>query len=193
MNAHKVVVHVMKRNQVHVDSQTFLKIRMKLWIASAAASQRRLDRERFMLLIFERTGQRRYTIHAKRPRLPDVVMNPAARYDPLMPHDLLHLVVEAELGLQGGVFGQVAASGNAGTVHPSPDCGASARASTREKRRMNRRGKTLMRGGRADQSQILLPHEVEFAGIWYSSRREEVVDLNITFVILICSRYSELN
>jgi hypothetical protein len=106
-----------------------------------------------MILIFQRTGQRRYAIHAKRPRLPDVVMNPAAGYDPLMPHDLLHLVVEAQLGLDGGVFGQLAAGGDAGTFHPSPDAGAAPRAGARARHRLNRRGKKLMREGRDDSSQ----------------------------------------
>jgi hypothetical protein len=105
-----------------------------------------------MILIFQRTGQRRYAIQAKRPGLPEVVMDPAPGYDPFMPHDLLHLVVEAQLGLNGGVFGQLNAGGNAGTFHPISD-GSSARAGTRGRRHMNRRGKTLMREGRADSSQ----------------------------------------
>ena len=109
---------------------------------------RRLDQEYLMILIFQRTGQRRYAIQATRPRLPDVVMSPAAGYDPLMPHDLMHLVVEAQLGLDGGVFGQLAAGGNAGTFHPISDGDASARAAARVRHRMNRRGTKLMREGR---------------------------------------------
>jgi hypothetical protein len=106
-----------------------------------------------MILIFQRTGQRRYAIQATRPGLPDVMMDPAAGYDPLMPHDLLHLVVEAQLGLDGGVFGQLAAGGNAGTFHPISGGGASARAASRVRHRMNRRGKKLMREGRDDSNQ----------------------------------------
>jgi hypothetical protein len=106
-----------------------------------------------MILIFQRTGQRRYAIQVKRPRLPDVVMSPAAGYDPLIPHDLMHLVVEAQLGLDGGVFGQLAAGGHAGTFHPISDGGAVARADARAQHRMNRRGKKLMREGQDDSNQ----------------------------------------
>src|SRR2546423_1915913 len=106
-----------------------------------------------MILIFLRTGQRRYAIQAKRPRLPDVVMDPAPGYDALMPHDLLHLVVEAELGLDGGVFGQLAAGGNAGTFHPVSDAGASVRAGSRARHRLKRRGKKLRREGRDEAYQ----------------------------------------
>jgi hypothetical protein len=106
-----------------------------------------------VILIFQRTGQRRYAIQVKRPRLLDVVMDPAAGYDPLMPHDLLHLVVEAQLGLDGGVFGQLAGGGNAGTFHPISDGDSSARARIRAVHRMNTRGKKLKREGRDDSSQ----------------------------------------
>ncbi len=68
-----------------------------------------------MQVVFRRTGPRRYAIDAHRGSYPDVGMDPAPGYDPLMPHDLLHLVVEAELGLTHGVFGQLAAGGDAST------------------------------------------------------------------------------
>jgi hypothetical protein len=105
-----------------------------------------------MTLIFQRTGQRRYAIRAKRPRSPDLVMSPAPGYDPLMPHDLLHLVVEAQLGLKGGVFGQLAAGGDAGTFHLPSDGEGSSQAAARERRRMKRRGRNLMREGRDDSA-----------------------------------------
>ncbi len=106
-----------------------------------------------MILIVQRTGQRRYAIQAQRPQLPDVVMNPAPGYDPVMPHDLLHLVVEAQLSLKGGVFGQLAAGGHAGTFHPIQESGASARAGARQRHRLNRRGKKLIHEGRDDSMQ----------------------------------------
>ena len=105
-----------------------------------------------MMLIFQRTGQRRYAIQARRPGLPELVMDPAPGYDPLMPHDLLHLVVEAQLGLDGGVFGQLAAGGDAGTFHPIADSAAPPRAGARSRRGVARRGKKLMRAGRGDSA-----------------------------------------
>ena len=62
-----------------------------------------------MLLVFRRTGDRRYTVVAKRAEMPDVEMDPAPGYSELIPHDLMHLVVEAKLGLARGIFGQLAA------------------------------------------------------------------------------------
>ena len=47
---------------------------------------------------FERTGQRRYAIHARRDGTPDATMDPAAGVDGFLSHDLMHMDVEAELG-----------------------------------------------------------------------------------------------
>ena len=44
-------------------------------------------------------------------------MNPAPGYHPRLPHDAAHFIVENELGILGGVFGQVAAGGTANTFH----------------------------------------------------------------------------
>ena len=56
-----------------------------------------------MLLVFRRTGNRRYSVVAKRDEMPDVEMDPAPGYNELIPHDLMHLVVEAKLGLARGI------------------------------------------------------------------------------------------
>lgn len=42
-------------------------------------------------------------------------MEPAPGYDDRLPHDMAHFVVENELGIKGGVFGQLAAGGHART------------------------------------------------------------------------------
>jgi len=44
-------------------------------------------------------------------------VNPAPGYDPVLPHDLQHFIVERALGIEGAVFGQLAAGGTAGTFH----------------------------------------------------------------------------
>jgi hypothetical protein len=106
-----------------------------------------------MLIIFRRTGQRRYMIEAKRAPFPDVEMNPAPGYDSSMPHDLLHLVVEAKLGLTRAVFGQLAAGGDAGTFHPTSKRLETSRVASRIRRRVKARGKTLMRDGRIESAQ----------------------------------------
>jgi hypothetical protein len=102
---------------------------------------------------FQRTGERRYAIAVHRPGLLPVEMDPAPGCDPLMPHDLLHLVVESELGLQRGIFGQVAAGGHAGTFHLDAAAGESPREAARRRRRSAARGDRMLREGRDEAAQ----------------------------------------
>jgi len=106
-----------------------------------------------MIVVFRRVGQRRYAVEIKRAPFPDVEMNPAPGYDASMPHDMLHLIVEAQLGLTRGVFGQLAAGGDAGTFHPSFNPQETARAASRVRHRVKARGKKLMRDGREESAQ----------------------------------------
>jgi len=80
-------------------------------------------------------------------------MDPAPGYDPLVPHDLLHLVVEARLGLTRGVFGQLAAGGDAGTFHLAEASNISTKEFARERKRLRERGEKLLREGRAESAQ----------------------------------------
>ena len=106
-----------------------------------------------MRLIFQRIGERRYAIRVQRPDLPDHLMWPAPGYDSLVPHDLLHLVVEAQLGITDGIFGQLAAGGDAGTFHRVSDNAIPPREDARARRRSIKRGKKLRRKGREDSLQ----------------------------------------
>lgn len=105
-----------------------------------------------MIVVFRRTGQRRYAIEAQRPGVPDVVMNPAPGYDQFLPHDLMHLVVEAQLGLTRGVFGQVAQGGDAGTFHLPLQQNKSDRETTRARTRLKARGAKLLKEGRDESA-----------------------------------------
>ena len=69
----------------------------------------------FMQVIISRTAERHYAISINGEGLPPVFMNPAPGYSPVMPHNLCHFVVEAELGLPKGIFAQVKEGGSAGT------------------------------------------------------------------------------
>src|SRR5215207_3500274 len=80
-------------------------------------------------------------------------MNPAPGYDARIPHDLLHLVVEAKLGLTRGVFGQLAAGGDAGTFHLTPQLHETSRNLARLRNRLKARGKKLLREGRDEAVQ----------------------------------------
>ncbi|HEY7017829.1 MAG TPA: hypothetical protein VH297_05120, partial [Gaiellaceae bacterium] len=89
-----------------------------------------------MIVEFIRTGERRYAVAVEREGAPRLVMDPAPGYDERLPHDMLHLAVELEHGIPFGVFGQVAAGGNAGTFR---------RADGTPDRRLKRRGERLVR------------------------------------------------
>ena len=105
-----------------------------------------------MEIQFRRTGERRYAIKICRKDLPAVEMDPAPGYDPLMPHDLLHFVVESEIGLRRGVFGQIAEGGDAGTFHHLPAAGENHREAARLRRRASKRGDKLRREGRHESA-----------------------------------------
>ena len=65
-----------------------------------------------MKVTFVKTGARRYGVEVPRDRYPDLWCGSIGYHDRL-PHDLLHFVAEAEYGLDGGIFGDLAAGGNA--------------------------------------------------------------------------------
>jgi hypothetical protein len=67
-----------------------------------------------------------------------------------MPHDLLHYVVERELGLRSGIFGQLAKGGRAGTFHAIAETPVGKREAARQRRHLARRDARLLREGRND-------------------------------------------
>lgn len=106
-----------------------------------------------MQVEFCRTGQRAYSVKIHRDHSPLLEMNPAPGFDMEMPHDLLHLIVESELGLRRGIFGQVAAGGSAGTFREQPPSTQPRRQSARNRRRVARRGEKLRIEGRDEAAQ----------------------------------------
>src|SRR5882762_10654509 len=71
-----------------------------------------------MKVTFTKTGERRYRVSVEGPGVVAAVMEPAPGYDPRLPHDMAHFVVENELGIAGGVFGQLAQGGHSRTFRP---------------------------------------------------------------------------
>lgn len=71
-----------------------------------------------MLVHFRKTGLHRYAVLAERELAPALVAHPAPGYDEYLPHDLLHFAAEAEWGLDGAVFGQLARGGDPGIFPP---------------------------------------------------------------------------
>ena len=106
-----------------------------------------------MILVFSRTSERTYAVEAQRPGSPQMLMSPAPGFDPLMPHDMMHLVVEAQLGLRHGIFGQLAAGGNAGTFQLPMKSGENSRDVTRARKRVANRGKRLLKRNRNECQQ----------------------------------------
>lgn len=96
---------------------------------------------------FRRTGERRYALTVYRENLPPFEIR-APGYDPLMPHDLQHMIVESELGMTRGIFGFLAAGGHAGgPAHPGED----RRAMSRRRAKGARRDRRMLARGARDQ------------------------------------------
>jgi hypothetical protein len=66
-----------------------------------------------MKVTFTRTAERRYRVFVEGPGVVPSWIEPAPGYDDRLPHHMVHFVVENELGIRGGVFGQLAAGGHA--------------------------------------------------------------------------------
>ena len=74
----------------------------------------RSARRKPMLVTFLRAGERRYAVRVAVEGGPILEMCPAPGYDPLMPHDLQHFIVERAFGMEGAIYGQLAAVTTAG-------------------------------------------------------------------------------
>lgn len=103
-----------------------------------------------MQVIFRRTGERRYAVVVSVPGTAAQTMSPAPGFDPHIPHDLVHYVVEAELGLDVGVFGRAARG--AGTFYPAESATAG-RDGARKRRKQARREQALQRSN-ANEEQL---------------------------------------
>jgi hypothetical protein len=74
-----------------------------------------------MLVHFRKLGGRRYSVLVEPEHGPALVAHPAPGYDDHLPHDLLHFVAEAEWGIDGAIFGQLAAGRDPGIFLPVDD------------------------------------------------------------------------
>jgi hypothetical protein len=90
---------------------------------------------------FKRTGVRRYAVIVSVAEEQPRAMDPAPGYDDDIPHDLVHYVVEAELGFTHGVYGRAARG--AGTFITTAARDASPRERAREQRKQKRRERAL--------------------------------------------------
>ncbi|HTO24924.1 MAG TPA: hypothetical protein VMJ49_03420 [Gaiellaceae bacterium] len=143
-----------------------------------------------MIVRFVKRRGRRYGVYVDRDRAPALRIEPAPGYDDDLPHDLLHFVAEAEFGLDDGVFGDLAAGGNARIFEPVDS--SLARKMWREKRRRKhtlpdgRRSEVLAhalatawrtRRGSDAELERLLPMLDELAARWRGLRPGESIEL----------------
>lgn len=94
-----------------------------------------------MEVTFTRTAERRYRVSVEGPGVVSSWMEPAPGYDARLPHDMAHFVVENELGITGGIFGQLAGGGHARTFHPTDE---------KASRKVAKRGKRIAATNRDD-------------------------------------------
>jgi hypothetical protein len=64
-----------------------------------------------MKVTFTKMDSARYSVAITRSKGPALVPRPAPGYDPYLPHDIAHFLVEEQFGIRLGVFGQLAAGG----------------------------------------------------------------------------------
>lgn len=111
-----------------------------------------------MRVVFQRTGERRYAVVVEVAGQAAQTMNPAPGFDPHIPHDLVHYVVEAALGLESGVFGRAASGG--GTFYPAQTA-TNAREQARKRRKQARREQGLRRE-RANEEQLATSERIAY-------------------------------
>lgn len=98
-----------------------------------------------MDVVFRRIGARQYSTVVLRDGLPPQMVG-GPGYDDKMPHDLQHFIVERELGIKHGIFGFLAAGGEA-----SGDPHEPGRAASRRRRKAKRRDQRMKRRGVRDE------------------------------------------
>jgi hypothetical protein len=94
-----------------------------------------------MKVRFKRTGVRRYAVIVSLAGEPALTMDPAPAYDDDIPHDLVHYIVEAELGISNGVYGRAARG--AGTFITTAERDVGPRERIRKQRKRQRRERAL--------------------------------------------------
>lgn len=64
-----------------------------------------------MKVTFRKTHPKGYSVSVEGPGIARSKMDPAPGFHPRLPHDAAHFIVESELGIEGGIYGQLARGG----------------------------------------------------------------------------------
>lgn len=94
-----------------------------------------------MKVTFTKIHAKGYSVSVEGPGIDPATMSPAPGYDERLPHDATHFIVENELGILGGVFGQLAAGGTANTFYSQE---------AKHKRKARKRGTEMARENKRD-------------------------------------------
>ena len=74
-----------------------------------------------MKVTFKKIPEKGYSVTIEGRGIMSSTMSPAPGYHPRLPHDAAHFIVEQELKIRGGVFGQLASGGSFNRLHSVDD------------------------------------------------------------------------
>ena len=130
---------------------------------------------------FRKTHEKGYSVAVEGPGIHPATMDPAPGYDSRLPHDAAHFIVENELGIMGGVFGQLAAGGTARTFF----------AKDRKKpRKAKAFGETLAKANKVD---ALFSEHAVYAAQSRWEKHDIIPDTKIPLedIARICTRFED--
>jgi hypothetical protein len=70
-----------------------------------------------MNVTFTKTAKKRYRVSIEGAGVESLHIEPAPGYNDRLPHDAAHMIVESELRIAGGIFGQLASGSTLGSFH----------------------------------------------------------------------------
>lgn len=129
-----------------------------------------------MEVTFRKTGERRYAVVVQAEGKGPHTVDPAPGFDPHIPHDLVHYVVEAELSLAGGVYGRAASGGGTFYSAGATPGGQTPRERARERRKQSRREQQLRRDEQAEQEMQLSERLAGVCDVLWRRRRGQRPD-----------------
>src|SRR5258705_7514806 len=138
-----------------------------------------------MKVTFTRTAERRYRVSVEGPGVVSSWMEPAPGYDARLPHDMAHFVVENELGISGGVFGQLAGGGHARTFQPTAE---------QASRKVAKRGNRIAASNRDD---AMLSEKVVYLACrtWNNAHSEvsPIEGVSAEDILRVCRKFDEVS
>ena len=120
-----------------------------------------------MKVTFTRVHAKGYSVSVEGPGIDPLKMHPAPGYDARLPHDVAHFIVENELVIVGGIFGQLAAGGTANTFFSEE---------SKDRRKSRKRGTDMMKANKKD---ALFSEHAVYAAQSRWEKQDIIPDTNI--------------